>query len=254
MGECDPWGLASVRVVSLRKLTAEAIVRGELPSHPPKTPSALVNMTALGLNMHEISSRCRCKMCVAVCRQHLPEVFLHLLCLCYMCRDLFNRTESHFFSTRGRERFKTLFRDRLESKISRGSSGSQFASTGTAPTGTPEASEDDLCLELGVCNFLGRLDDYIHPNRPHLHLKRYYPTIAKHPHFTQISLRIYSGFRHHHSANLFSAVLPLVNRPKLGCYLGLVNFWCHVSPVFALFCAALVNLPLETPITAEAVI
>jgi hypothetical protein len=65
MGDCDPWALASVRVVSIRKLTAEAIVRWKLPSHPPKTPFTLVNMTALGLNMHQISSRCKCKMCVA---------------------------------------------------------------------------------------------------------------------------------------------------------------------------------------------
>jgi hypothetical protein len=188
-----------------------------------------------------------------VCRQHLPEVLLHLICLCYMCRDLFNRTESHLFSNRDRKRFKTLFCERLESEISRGSFKSQSASTSTTPTGTPEASEDDICLELCVCKFWGRLDDYIYPNGPHLDLKRYYQTISKHPHFTrflQNVLRVLTP----PGANILSAVLPLVNNPKLGCYLGLVNFWCHVSPIFALFCTGLVVLPKKNPITAIAVI
>jgi hypothetical protein len=96
----------------------------------------------------------------------------------------------------------------LESKISRGSSGAQFASTSTAPTGTPEASEDDLCLEICVCKFWGRLDNYIYHFRPDQDLKRYYEMIAKHHHFTrfpQNSLRVPVP----PDANICSGVLPL---------------------------------------------
>jgi len=151
MGDCDPWALASVRVVSIRKLTAEAIVRGELPSHPPKTPFTLVNITALWLNMHKISSRCRCKMCVAVCR--------HLLLRCSYTYDAFvmcvetSSTAQRAISSPlgvGRGSKPSYVRD-WKAKSLAGHLDRSLHQRARPLRVPPKLSEDDLCLELCRC-------------------------------------------------------------------------------------------------------